>query len=533
MCIRDSDICTASDDSILTMMNCTVITNVSACRGSGGDCQERRPAVLLPGVNKLSALVWEGGGGWNMRVAIERDGVKVSSFPLDNDIRFLGAGDADTVGQPTLCVDRSAVLADNACPQASVPFQITGNGGGVAGDSVTVVESFGGNNLDAYTITDISDGGEIVSATGFATINVGPNGVATQSSEGWGGAPGRAIDGNTNGQWGGGSVTHTNGDNSWWEVDLQDSYTIDSIRLWNRMDCCRERLTDFVVTVLDSDGNVVFESGPHNANSAENFDVPDVDADGQIVRVSMPGQYLSLAEVEIFSTTDEEVTTDLSIVWNTDVASVNAGLSYTLAYAASGSSSASGTFDLGGGDSPIGGISGVPFASDATGPIGDFDNSHLIGDANTGGVTYDADSGSYTVESNGSDIWNGGDHFAFAYKAVTGNFVATAHVAERTDGASGRWGKHGLMARQTCHSNSRYSMIQTNLSGVNEGEIDLPRHAWRQNHLENGSSQDPYQVDDGALAGFDPGRTAGQPPSHLDAYVPCRSPHPDAARVRG
>ena len=515
------DICTASDDSVLTMLNCNIITNVSACRGSGGDCQERRPAVLLPGINKLSALVWEGGGGWNMRVAVEYNGVKVNSFPGIPEITLLGAGDADTVGQPTLCVARTATLSPNACPQASVPFQITGNGGGVAGDSVTVIESFGPvAALDAYTITDISNGGTIESTQGLATLNVGPNGVATQSSEGWGGAPGRAIDGNTDGQWGGGSVTHTDGMDSWWEVDLQASYYIESIRLWNRLDCCSERLANFTVQVLDIDRNVVFESAGLNANSAVNFTVPDVDADGQIVRVSIPEAFLSLAEVEIFSPTDEEVTTSVSIVWETTVADVNAGLSYTLAYSDSGSSSASGTFDLGGGPTPVDGISGVPFAADATGPIGDFDNSHLIGDANQGGVTYDADSDSYTVEANGSDIWNGGDHFAFAYKAVTGNFVATAHIADRIDGASGRWGKHGLMARQTCHSNARYSMIQTNLSGVNEAEIDLPRHSWRQNQGENGSSSDNYQVDDGALAGFDPdaGQRVNRRPTWMRMY---------------
>ena len=54
--------------------------------------------------------------------------------------------------------------------------------------------------------------------------NVGPRGIATQSSEGWGGNPQRALDGNTDGQWGGGSVTHTNGAPSWWEVDLRDTY---------------------------------------------------------------------------------------------------------------------------------------------------------------------------------------------------------------------------------------------------------------------------------------------------------------------
>ena len=61
-------------------------------------------------------------------------------------------------------------------------------------------------------------------------VNVGPNGIATQSSECCGGVPSRAIDGNTNGQWAAGSITHTSGPNSWWEVDLQDTYYISYMR---------------------------------------------------------------------------------------------------------------------------------------------------------------------------------------------------------------------------------------------------------------------------------------------------------------
>ena len=88
------------------------------------------------------------------------------------------------------------------------------------------------------------------------TVNVGPRGTATQSSEGWSGNPMRAIDGNTDGQWGAGTTTHTNGSPSWWEVDLRDTYEIWSIWIWNRLDCCSERLVDFTVTVLDSERNV-------------------------------------------------------------------------------------------------------------------------------------------------------------------------------------------------------------------------------------------------------------------------------------
>ena len=64
-------ICTASDDSIRVDINNYNATLVSACRGSAGDCQDTSCGVLEPGVNKITAYVWEGGGGWNMRIALE------------------------------------------------------------------------------------------------------------------------------------------------------------------------------------------------------------------------------------------------------------------------------------------------------------------------------------------------------------------------------------------------------------------------------------------------------------------------------
>merc|ERR1712176_1556632 len=55
------------------------------------------------------------------------------------------------------------------------------------------------------------------------TINVAPYGIAYQSSTGWDGYASRAIDGNVNRNWSGGSITHTaSGDrNPWWQVDLR------------------------------------------------------------------------------------------------------------------------------------------------------------------------------------------------------------------------------------------------------------------------------------------------------------------------
>ena len=90
-------VCTSSDDSVACYVNEELRQNRSACRGSGGDCQERADAVLLPGVNKLALLVFEGGGGFNMRFAIEANGAKLNDDSIEVD--FLGAA-YDVVVEP-------------------------------------------------------------------------------------------------------------------------------------------------------------------------------------------------------------------------------------------------------------------------------------------------------------------------------------------------------------------------------------------------------------------------------------------------
>ncbi|MEO8659458.1 MAG: discoidin domain-containing protein [Bryobacteraceae bacterium] len=77
---------------------------------------------------------------------------------------------------------------------------------------------------------------------------------ARQSSSPMGssGAAEKAIDGNTDGAFEKGSVTHTGPDkNAWWEVDLGSSGVIDSVEVWNRTDCCFDRLQDFWIFVSD------------------------------------------------------------------------------------------------------------------------------------------------------------------------------------------------------------------------------------------------------------------------------------------
>ena len=161
--------------------------------------------------------------------------------------------------------------------------------------------------------------GEVESGVGFATgdgpapppriENVALGGRATQSSEGWGGDPMRAIDGNTSGQWGDASITHTNGAPSWWELDLRDTYSIQEIVLWNRLDCCSERLTNFTVSILDEGRETAWEETFLSDNSqidGSSFTIEDVDAAGKFLRIEIPGAYLSLAEVQAFGEVFDE-----------------------------------------------------------------------------------------------------------------------------------------------------------------------------------------------------------------------------------
>ena len=104
------DVCTGSDDSIAVHVNGELVTNVSACRGSGGDCQEPRPAVLEPGLNQIMVQVWEGGGGWNFRLGLRESG-GFANLCDGNDLgEFLGA---NVDGEPVDPGGPDAEICDN------------------------------------------------------------------------------------------------------------------------------------------------------------------------------------------------------------------------------------------------------------------------------------------------------------------------------------------------------------------------------------------------------------------------------------
>jgi hypothetical protein len=94
--------------------------------------------------------------------------------------------------------------------------------------------------------------------------NVATKGTVTVSTTGYGWTPERAVDGDI----GTGSHSADNDPDKWLEVELDQVYTLNSIEVVNRDNCCWERIATVVVKVLDADRNEIFVSAPIDAADA-------------------------------------------------------------------------------------------------------------------------------------------------------------------------------------------------------------------------------------------------------------------------
>ncbi|MFC6355495.1 alpha-L-fucosidase [Luethyella okanaganae] len=144
--------------------------------------------------------------------------------------------------------------------------------------------------------------------------NLALNKPAVQHSTAWGGLAARAVDGNTNGSYDAGSVTHTlDTKEAWWQVDLGASTNVGQVWIYNRTDASYgDRLSNFWVMVSETE----FASQDLTA-SRTTAGVTAVRIDGKAgdmraVALNGAGRYvrlqleaanmpLSLAEVEVYA----------------------------------------------------------------------------------------------------------------------------------------------------------------------------------------------------------------------------------------
>lgn len=171
--------------------------------------------------------------------------------------------------------------------------------------------------------------------------NIAIGGTASQSTTWNGNVASRAIDGNTDGDWSQNQITHTDeASQQYWDLDLGSVSQIDHILVWNRTDCCADRLKDFHVFVSDVPftGTTVVQSQDqagvtdfYFVGTASEHEVFAPNRTGRYVRVQLTASNtpLSLAEVQVFGTSGTPSATNLALngtasqssTWNGNVAS--------------------------------------------------------------------------------------------------------------------------------------------------------------------------------------------------------------------
>lgn len=172
-------------------------------------------------------------------------------------------------------------------------------------------------------------------------VNIAPQGKASQSSTWNDNVASRAIDGNTSGDWNAGQITHTNkGSQNYWTLDLGVVRDISVIKIWNRSDCCSERLRNFHVFVSDSPFNGITVAASQAQPGVFDNYIEGIAGATTNVSVNRTGRYvriqladtdatstdnvLSLAEVEVFTPSVNlalQGKASQSSTWNQSVAS--------------------------------------------------------------------------------------------------------------------------------------------------------------------------------------------------------------------
>jgi len=99
------------------------------------------------------------------------------------------------------------------------------------------------------------------SGTGTNVASQANGGVATATSSAFGTEPGDANDANPDGNFGNGSVWHSEGTTGeTLTVTFNADYAIDNIQLFGRTDCCTDRDNNLTVRLLDAAGGELFST---------------------------------------------------------------------------------------------------------------------------------------------------------------------------------------------------------------------------------------------------------------------------------
>lgn len=121
--------------------------------------------------------------------------------------------------------------------------------------------------------------------------------------QGWGGHSARAVDGDRSSQWKKASCTHSKapkGTGNWWRVMLGKPFRIEYVRIYNRLDCCSNRINGAKVYAGGKlCGTVKYSGKPFQEVSCS-------EKTAEQVTIRQPLNYLTLCEVEVYGYSAEE-----------------------------------------------------------------------------------------------------------------------------------------------------------------------------------------------------------------------------------
>jgi len=145
------------------------------------------------------------------------------------------------------------------------------------------------------------DGGGTGGSSGSPIMN---NGNVTQSSTAFGGIAERATDGNTDGNFWNGSVSHTDYQFfPFWQTETRPEFP-GKVTIHRRTDCCPEQLGTFRLSFYSLSANTWLDVGTYDLGTQNRLEVPITNPTfwGRIgaVRITkLDWGYLTLAEVTV------------------------------------------------------------------------------------------------------------------------------------------------------------------------------------------------------------------------------------------
>merc|ERR1712176_999191 len=162
--------------------------------------------------------------------------------------------------------------------------------GDAVGETVKVVQN------DQYlTLCEVQVLG--VPSDDTPLVNIAPGFPTWQSSEGYSGAPSRATDGRSNGNFADGACSLSESiDYNMWKVDLIDKYEISRVVIHNRLDCCSDGIDGVQVFVNNKlCGAVEYKAG------VDVYTVDCADQVGSVIKITQENKNLTLCEVEVLA----------------------------------------------------------------------------------------------------------------------------------------------------------------------------------------------------------------------------------------